>query len=142
MLLDKIPVQNRMRLHQKFHFSAQSSSVMSKRKSNSVGGLSTGIDNRRLDVVVTQEGGDSIVTLQLSTWSDLGGGWQVEKTIPIAARQLSQLQRLLAQARYAIADHQTGAEQPGQVIPIGTHRTAAPSLPAAPAKRKNRKAAN
>jgi hypothetical protein len=115
---------------------------MTKRKSNSVGGLSTGIDNTRLDVVVTEEGSDSIITLQLSTWSDLGGGWQVEKTIPIAARQLSQLQRLLAQARYAIADHQTGAATPGQVIPIAARRTAAPSLPAAPAKRKNRKAAN
>jgi hypothetical protein len=115
---------------------------MAKRKSNSVGGLSTGIDNTRLDVVVTERNGDSVVTLQLSTWSDTGG-WRVQKTIPLAARQLSQLQRLLAQARNAITDRQTGAgTAAAQVIPIGARRAAAPSLPAAPAKRKTKKAAN
>ena len=114
---------------------------MAKNKSNSVGGLSTGIDNTRLDVVVTEQDSAPIVTLQLSTWSD-SLGWEVQKTIPLAARQLGQLQRLLAQARYAITEQKTGAESAGQVIPIGARRLAPVSIPATPAKRRTKKAAN
>ncbi len=114
---------------------------MAKNKSNSVGGLSTGIDNTRLDVVVTEPDGAPVVTLQLSTWSD-SLGWEVQKTIPLAARQLGQLQKLLAQARYAIMDQKAGADSVGQVIPIGARRLAPASIPATPAKRRTKKAAN
>ncbi|MFN0124724.1 MAG: hypothetical protein ACKV2V_29830 [Blastocatellia bacterium] len=115
---------------------------MSKKKSNSVGGISTGINNQRLDVVVTQEKGESVITLQLSSWTD-GQGWKVEKKIPMAAAQLGQLQRLLSQARGRIIDQHAAPEATGQVIPIGARRTPpAATIEVVADKGRRRKIAN
>lgn len=114
---------------------------MSRKKSNSVGGMNTGIDNTRLDVVLTGSKGSETVTLQLSTWRD-GQGWKVQKTIPLVAGQLGKLQRLLSQARNAVTDRRVGTASTAQVIPFGARRPAPAALPAAQPRRKNRKAAN
>ncbi|HZS05091.1 MAG TPA: hypothetical protein VFD58_09675 [Blastocatellia bacterium] len=113
---------------------------MSRKKSESVGGLSTGIDNTRLDVVVTEQDDGPVVTLQLSTWRD-ASGWQVQKKIPLAAKQLSQLQRLLSQARNVISDGHKGAGNQAQVIPIGARQTAPSSVTVPQPGRRTKKAA-
>jgi hypothetical protein len=106
---------------------------MSPEKNEMIGGLEAGIGETRLEVLISERDGETVLSLQLSTWNE-ALGWQVQKTIPFAAKQLGQLQRLLAQARTRIADRHTTPGAAAQVIPLVARGplTQAPAAPAHP----------
>lgn len=88
-------------------------------KSEIVGSLEAGLNGTCVEVVVSQCDGQEVVALQLSTWNE-ALGWQVQKTLPLAADKLGQLQRLLSQARQRIEDRRLPAAALAQVIPLTT----------------------
>jgi hypothetical protein len=80
-----------------------------------IGGIDAGMGETRIDVALCQCDGVEVVALQLSTWEeDLG--WQAQKTIPLAAEKLGQLQRLLVQTRNRIEENRCLSGAPAQVI--------------------------
>ena len=104
--------------------------MMQTEKSEMVGGLTAGLGETHLEVVIAERGGEQVISLQLSTWSE-ALGWQVQKTIPFAADKLGQLQRLLSQARSRIEDQQATVGAPAVIIPLAARGAAAPPSSAA-----------
>jgi len=90
---------------------------MQTEKSTIVGSLDAGLNGTRLEVIVTEREGLEVLALQLSTWNE-ALGWQAQKTIPLAANQLGQLQRLLSQARACIEEQHAPVNALAQVIPL------------------------
>lgn len=103
---------------------------MTKAKSELIGSVAAGGGESRLDVVLTERGGEAVVALQLSVWSE-ALGWQAQKTIPVAAEEIGQLQRVLAQTRGRIEERARPAGARALVIPFAppARRPAAPARP-------------
>jgi hypothetical protein len=76
---------------------------MGSEKREVIGSLDAGMSESRVEVVVCERDGEYTVALQLSTWQE-ALGWQRQKTIPLAADKIGQLQRLLSHARNQIED--------------------------------------
>ncbi|MCI0664431.1 MAG: hypothetical protein L0220_25510 [Acidobacteria bacterium] len=84
-------------------------------KSEIIGCLEAGVGDTRVEVVLCEGDGGDVVTLQLSTWHETLG-WQRQKTIPLPADKIGQLQRLLSHARNHIEDRNIPAGALAQVI--------------------------
>jgi hypothetical protein len=88
---------------------------MELEKREVIGCLNAGMGATQLEVVLCECEGEDIVALQLSTWHETLG-WQRQKTIPLAADKLAQLQRLLSRTRNHIEDRKMVAGATAQVI--------------------------
>ena len=75
---------------------------MESKKNKVIGGVETGIDETQVEVIFCQRDGKDVVMLQLSTWHETLG-WQIQKTIPLSANKIGQLQRLLSETRNHLA---------------------------------------
>jgi hypothetical protein len=82
-----------------------------------IGGIDAGVGEARIDVVLYQGDEGEVVALQLSTWEE-ALGWQAQKTIPLAAEKISQLQRLLVQTRNQIDARRGSSGATAQVIDL------------------------
>jgi hypothetical protein len=105
---------------------------MGLEKREVIGSLDAGMDGTQLEVVLCEGDGEYTVALQLSTWHETLG-WQRQKTIPLAADKLGQLQRLLSHTRNHIEDREITAGAVARVIefaPRGPESQAV--LPATP----------
>ena len=91
---------------------------MRKQESEQIGGLEAGVGETRIEVVLTQSEGKDIVAFQLSTWHETLG-WQVQKTIPMAAEKICQMQRLLSQTRNHLEERRAPAGAKARVIEFG-----------------------
>jgi hypothetical protein len=105
---------------------------MGQEKREVIGCLDAGMSAARLEIVLCEREGEDIVALELSTWHETLG-WQRQKTIPLAADKLGQLQRLLSRTRNHIEDRKNAAGAAAQVIEFGL-RGSEPqaALPATP----------
>ncbi len=88
---------------------------MGLEKREVIGSLDAGMAATRLEVVCYECDGEDIVALQLSTWHEVLG-WQKQKTIPIAADKIGQLQRLLSRTRNHIEERRITPGSAAQVI--------------------------
>jgi hypothetical protein len=88
---------------------------MGLEKREVIGCLDIGMGTTQLEVVLCESEGEYTVALQLSTWHETLG-WQRQKTIPLAADKLGQLQRLLSRVRNHIEDRKITAGAAAQVI--------------------------
>jgi hypothetical protein len=88
---------------------------MGLEKREVIGCLDVGTGTTQLEVVLCERDGEYSVALQLSTWHETLG-WQRQKTIPLAANKLGQLQRVLSRVRNQIEDRKTTAGAAAQVI--------------------------
>jgi hypothetical protein len=93
---------------------------MALEKREVIGYLDAGVGATQLEVVLCESEGEDIVALQLSTWQETLG-WQRQKTIPLAADKLGQLQRLLSRTRNHIEDRKIAAGASAQVIEFTVH---------------------
>jgi hypothetical protein len=82
-----------------------------------IGEMDAGVGEGRIDVVLCQCDGAEVIALQFSTWEE-ALGWQVQKTIPMAASNLRQLQRLLIQTRNQIEEQKGVGLARAQVIDL------------------------
>jgi hypothetical protein len=97
-----------------------------------IGCLDAGVGATQLEVVLCEREGEEIVALQLSTWHETLG-WQRQKTIPLTADKLGQLQRLLSRTRNHIEDRKIAAGATAQVIEFTVRGSEAPAArPATP----------
>ncbi|MCI0663686.1 MAG: hypothetical protein L0220_21700 [Acidobacteria bacterium] len=94
-----------------------------------IGEMDAGVGEARIDVVLCQSDGVEVIALQLSTWEE-ALGWQVQKTIPLAADKIRQLQRLLVQTRNQIEEQRGVFGAIAQVIdlPLPGQKSAAVDL--------------
>jgi hypothetical protein len=90
---------------------------MGKERIKKIGGIDAGVGEARIDVALCQRDGVEVIALQLSTWEE-ALGWQVQKTIPLAAEKIGQLQRLLIQTRNQVEEHRGLAGALAQVIEL------------------------
>jgi hypothetical protein len=88
---------------------------MGLEKREVIGCLEAGMGGTQLEVVLCECEGEEIVALQLSMWHETLG-WQRQKTIPLAADKIGQLQRLLSRTRNHIEDRKIPAGAAAQVI--------------------------
>jgi hypothetical protein len=88
---------------------------MGLEKSEIIGCLDVGTGEAQLEVVLCERDGEKVIALQLSTWHE-ELGWQRQKTIPLAAEKLGQLQRLLSRTRNHIDASKQTAGARAQVI--------------------------
>jgi hypothetical protein len=101
---------------------------MGLEKREVIGCLDAGMDAAQLEVVLCESEGGDIVALQLSTWHETLG-WQRQKTIPLAADKIGQLQRLLTRTRNRMEDRKIAVGATAQVIEFalrGSESQAAP----------------
>jgi hypothetical protein len=87
-----------------------------------VGYLDAGLNEARIEVVLSERNDRKMVVLQFSTWHETLG-WQVQKTIPLAVEKIGQLQRLLSQTRNHVEDCSTPVGAVAQVIEFAAHRS-------------------
>jgi hypothetical protein len=87
-----------------------------------VGYLDAGLNEARIEVVVSERNGRKMVVLQLSTWHETLG-WQAQKTIPFAVEKIGQLQRLLSQTRNHIEDRTISVGSAAKVIEFAVPRS-------------------
>jgi hypothetical protein len=124
---------------------------MALEKREVIGCLDAGVGGTQLEVVLCEGEGEDIVALQLSTWHETLG-WQRQKTIPLTADKLGQLQRLLSRTRNQIEDRKIAAGAAAQVIEFTVRgsepqaaRPATPPIvqnPSAPTEEQVRSAIN
>lgn|GEM_PF-1812117 len=86
-------------------------------KNEMIGCLEAGTGETRVEVILCERDGVDIIALQLSTWHETLG-WQAQKTIPLAAEKIGQLQRLLSRTRNRIEDRRAPVGAPAQVIEL------------------------
>jgi hypothetical protein len=102
---------------------------MGLEKREIIGCLEAGIGATRLEVVLCECEGEEIVALQLSTWHETLG-WQRQKTIPLAADKIGQLQRLLSRTRNHIEDRKIAPGAAAQVIEFALRGSESQATPA------------
>ncbi len=79
-------------------------------------------EDKRIEVVIEQQGGADCVALRYSTWTE-GLGWCGQKTIRLDGDQLDELRRTLTVARHRLnRQHAEAGTQapPAQVIQLPT----------------------
>ena len=86
-------------------------------KIKKIGEMDAGVGKARIELVLCQCDGVEVIALQLSTWEE-ALGWQVQKTIPLAADKIGQLQRLLVQSRNQIEEQRGMSGAIAQVISL------------------------